>query len=202
MSDIEVLPIIEQFYSIQGEGYNMGKAAYFIRIAGCDIGCSWCDTKSSWNNNKEWLVKITDIVNNVNSFPSKAVVVTGGEPLNYNLDNLCDLLKQSGISTFLETSGTHKLTGNWDWICFSPKKHSQPLNEFYLHANELKVIISDISDFKWAEECSLKVNKNCILYLQPEWSNFGKIIAQIVEFIKKNPKWKISLQAHKFMHIQ
>ncbi|OFX41330.1 MAG: 7-carboxy-7-deazaguanine synthase QueE [Bacteroidetes bacterium GWA2_32_17] len=195
------LPIIEKFYSIQGEGYNTGKAAYFLRIAGCDIACSWCDTKFSWNNNSEWLMSVEEIIEIASKFPAKAVVVTGGEPLCYNLDLLCNNLKKKNIETYLETCGAYILTGVWDWICLSPKKQNPPLSEIYTKANELKVIIQNSQDFIWAEENSKKVNANCKLFLQPEWSKFGEIIDEVVEYVKANPKWNISIQAHKYMHI-
>lgn len=195
------LPVIEKFYSIQGEGFHTGKAAYFIRIAGCDIGCNWCDTKFSWNNQSEWLVSVNEIVENAAKFPAKAVVITGGEPLSYNLDDLCENLKNNGISTFLETSGVYPLSGKWDWICLSPKKQNPPLSEIYNKADELKVIIQSSNDFLWAEENALLVKPESKLFLQPEWSHFSKIIDKVVEYVKANPKWNISIQAHKFMRI-
>jgi len=195
------LPLMEEFYTLQGEGFHTGKAAYFIRVGGCDIGCSWCDTKRSWDPNIHKLAEVNDIVNNAKQQPSKAVVVTGGEPSLYNLDYLCSELKKNEIETFIETSGAHKLTGQWDWICLSPKKQKPPTADIFKKANELKVIIFDESDFLWAEECAKKVNKSCKLFLQPEWSQHKKFIPLIVEYIKKDPKWLISLQAHKFMCI-
>lgn len=195
------LPIIEKFYSIQGEGYHTGKAAYFIRIAGCDIACDWCDTKFSWNNHPEWLMKVEEIVEIASKYPAKAVVVTGGEPLSYNLDMLCDSLKEKEIETYLETCGAYELTGNWNWICLSPKMQNPPVADIYNKADELKVIIQNTNDFIWAEENAKKVNKNCKLFLQPEWSMFGEIIEDVVSYVKENPKWNISIQAHKFMHI-
>ncbi len=195
------LPIIEKFYSIQGEGFNTGKVAFFIRIAGCDIACSWCDTKFSWNNHPEWLMNIDEIVDISSNYPAKAVVVTGGEPLSYNLDDLCKGFKSKNIDTYLETCGAYLLTGIWDWICLSPKKQNPPLSEIYTKANELKVIIQNTKDFIWAEENAKKVNSDCKLFLQPEWSKFGEIIDEVVEYVKANPKWNISIQAHKYMHI-
>ncbi|MBI5541827.1 MAG: 7-carboxy-7-deazaguanine synthase QueE [Bacteroidia bacterium] len=195
------LPIIEKFYSIQGEGYHTGKAAYFIRIAGCDIACDWCDTKFSWNNHPEWLMRVDEIVEIASEFPAKAVVVTGGEPLSYNLDVLCSSLKDKGIETYLETCGAYQLSGNWNWICLSPKKQNPPVADIYNKADELKVIIQNSDDFLWAEENAKKVNNNCKLFLQPEWSKFGEIIEDVVSYVKENPKWNISIQAHKFMHI-
>ena len=195
------LPLVEEFYTIQGEGYHTGKAAYFIRIGGCDVGCSWCDTKFSWNPSLHPVIEVDAILKNIVSCPAKATVITGGEPLIYDLDYLCTMLKREGIETLLETSGSHPLSGIWDWICLSPKKQLPPLEEIYPLAGELKVIIATTEDFLWAEECSLKVVSKCELYLQPEWSVYEEILPQIVDYILKYPKWKISLQAHKFMHI-
>ena len=195
------LPVIEEFYSLQGEGYNTGKAAYFIRVGGCDICCSWCDSKISWSPDLHSLTPIETIINNVAMTPAKAVVVTGGEPLSYNLDPLCSGLKKNNIQTFLETSGAYAITGIWDWICLSPKKHTPPLPSVYNIAHELKVVIFEDDDFLWAEEAAKNVNTECKLFLQPEWSRYKQNIAKIVEYIKANPKWCISLQAHKFMRI-
>ena len=195
------LPLMEDFYTIQGEGFHAGKPAYFIRIGGCDIGCSWCDSKASWNIENNELIDINEIVEKVNKLPVKAVVVTGGEPCKYNLEPLCNLLKVNNIDTYIETSGAYKLTGKWNWICLSPKRNFPPLKELLLIANELKVIIFDELDFKWAEENKKKVSKSCKLFLQPEWSRYEKNILKIVDYVKKNPEWNISLQIHKFMHI-
>ena len=199
--DGKKLPLMEEFYTIQGEGYHTGKPAYFIRLGGCDIGCNWCDTKLSWNPELHKLVKVEEIAVKAGTYPAKAVVVTGGEPLSYNLDFLCSKLKKFNIKTFLETSGAYKLSGKWDWICLSPKKQNPPLPEIYAKANELKVIILSNNDFQWAENNAKQVNKSCKLYLQPEWSRYKKIIPAIIEYIKNNPKWSISLQSHKFMNI-
>lgn len=195
------LPLVEEFYTIQGEGFHMGKPAYFIRLGGCDVGCSWCDTKFSWDPDMHPLVDTDIIVRNANQSGCGAVVVTGGEPSLYNLDYLCDQLKKCQIKTFIETSGAHPLTGIWDWICLSPKKNNPPLNEIFSKADELKVIIQKPEDFEWAEENASKVSYECMLFLQPEWSRYRQIIPEIVEYAKKNIKWSISLQAHKFMHI-
>jgi organic radical activating enzyme len=195
------LPLVEQFYTIQGEGYHMGKPAYFIRIGGCDIGCHWCDSKLTWDPAVHPLVDIEDIKRSVAGTPAKSIVVTGGEPSLYNLDPLCKTLKPLGVKTFLETSGTGDLTGRWDWVCLSPKKQSPPEKVFYNKADELKVIIFDEGDIIWAEEAAKLVNSECRLYLQPEWSRYETIIPAVVEFVKKNPQWNVSLQAHKFMHI-
>lgn len=195
------LPLIESFYSLQGEGYNTGKAAYFIRLGGCDIGCSWCDTKFSWNADFHKLTSSDEIIENAFKLPAKAIVVTGGEPTCYNLHYLCAELKKRNVKTFLETSGVYKLTGEWDWICLSPKKHNPPTNEFFKLANELKVIVKDKKDLEWAEFNRKKVSSKCKLLLQPEWSVYNNIIHEIVDYIKNNPEWGISLQAHKFMKI-
>jgi 7-carboxy-7-deazaguanine synthase len=195
------LPLVEEFFSLQGEGYHTGKAAYFIRIGGCDVGCSWCDSRFSWNPAIHPLVETDDIINRVVNTHADSVVVTGGEPLMWNLDYLCDRLKKNKISTFIETSGAYPLSGHWDWICLSPKKNMPPVEGIWNKANELKVIIQDGSDFEWAEKNRLIVNENCRLYLQPEWSRFEQIIPEIVEYVKNNPAWRISLQVHKYMHI-
>jgi 7-carboxy-7-deazaguanine synthase len=195
------LPLVEEFFSLQGEGYHTGKAAYFIRLGGCDVGCSWCDSKFSWNPNIHPMVDTNLIIDHVLNSGTDSVVVTGGEPLMWNLDYLCTGLKNKNISTFIETSGAYKLSGIWDWICLSPKRNMPPLVEICSKADELKVIIQEIKDFEWAEKYKGMVNKKCRLFLQPEWSRFNSIIPEIVEYIKKNPEWRISLQAHKYMHI-
>ena len=197
----ELLPLMEDFYTIQGEGFNTGKAAYFIRLGGCDMGCWWCDVKESWDANLHPLVRTDEIVERALQQPARAVVVTGGEPVLYNLDYLCGKLKNNGVETFLETAGVRKLTGNWDWICLSPKKGSLPVAEFYAVANELKVIIQHENDFYWAELNAEKVTPGCHLFLQPEWSKHNLIMPSIVEYVKENTRWKISLQTHKFMNI-
>jgi organic radical activating enzyme len=195
------LPLVEEFYSVQGEGCNTGRAAYFIRIGGCDIGCSWCDTKYSWNAELHPMVDIETIVSNVIAAGADSVVVTGGEPLMWNLDPLCKLLKKKSVKTFLETSGSYPLTGIWDWITLSPKKGSPPVDEIWVLADELKVIVQDGTDFEAAENYRLKVSDSCRLLLQPEWSRYNEMIKSITEYVKKNTEWSVSLQAHKFMHI-
>jgi 7-carboxy-7-deazaguanine synthase len=200
-SDGFSLPLVEEFYSIQGEGYNTGKAAYFIRLGGCDIGCSWCDSRYSWNQDLHPLKHIDNIVGKVIDSGSDSVVVTGGEPLLWNLDPLCHLIKKNKISTFIETSGAYPLSGKWDWICLSPKKNLPPTDEIMSYANELKIIVYDKSDFIWAEKYRSLVTTDCKMYLQPEWSRFDKIIPEIVEYVKQHPIWNISLQVHKYMHI-
>lgn len=202
-SDIELglkLPIMESFYTIQGEGYYSGSAAYFIRVAGCDVGCHWCDVKESWDSNIHPVISITMLVDNAIKH-SKMVVITGGEPLMWNMNPLTKLLKQNGIKVHVETSGSNTLTGSWDWICLSPKKRKPPSDEVYLRANELKVIVFNKHDLIYAEEQSKKVNKKCILFLQPEWDKKDEMLPIIVDYIKKNDKWKISLQTHKYLKI-
>ena len=197
----KLLPLMEDFYTIQGEGFNTGKAAYFIRLGGCDMGCWWCDVKESWDANLHPLTLADTLIQRVLQNPAKAVVVTGGEPVLYNLDYLCNQLKKNGVVTFLETAGVRKLTGSWDWICLSPKKGSIPVLEYFSLANELKVIIHNESDFRWAELNAEKVHSGCKLYLQPEWSKYNLIMPLIVDYIKEHPEWNVSLQTHKFMNI-
>lgn len=192
---------MESFYSLQGEGFNTGKAAYFARIGGCDVGCKWCDIKESWDAEQYPPISTDRIIAEAAQSPSKAVVITGGEPLLYNLDYLCDGLKREGIQTFLETSGSSPLSGQWDWICLSPKRNAPPLPQVFLLANELKVIIEKEDDFEWAEENAVKMSDTCILYLQPEWSVSQQMFPKIVDYILQHPKWKISLQSHKYMRI-
>jgi organic radical activating enzyme len=196
-----LLPLMEEFYTLQGEGYNTGEAAWFIRIGGCDVGCRWCDVKESWNPKLHPLTATNSIVKNAVKNPSAAVVVTGGEPLMYNLDYLCSQLKEQGCKTYLETSGAYPLTGQWDWICLSPKKNKAPRANIIRMANELKVIIFNDSDIAWAQKFADQVSPGCKLYLQPEWSRSKYITPVIIDFVMKNPKWKISLQTHKFMKI-
>ena len=201
LNDGKLLPLMEEFYTIQGEGYNTGKAAYFIRIGGCDVGCHWCDVKESWDANLHPLTTAEKIIENVLDSKTPAVVVTGGEPLIYNLVYLTDLLKQHNIQTYIETSGAYPLTGNWDWICLSPKKTMLPKEENYKAAHELKIIVFNKHDFIWSEEQAQKVSKDCYLYLQPEWSKRNEITPLIVEYVKQNPRWMISLQTHKYIDI-
>jgi 7-carboxy-7-deazaguanine synthase len=192
---------MEHFYSIQGEGFYSGRAAYFIRLAGCDVGCVWCDVKESWDVEGHPILSIEEIINKVKSTSTDFVVLTGGEPAMYNLNQLVDSLKELGIETAIETSGCYQLNGNIDWYCFSPKKFKAPTDEAYQKANELKVVIFHESDLAWAEEHASKVDRNCMLYLQPEWSRQERILPQIIDYVKSNPKWRISLQTHKFMQI-
>jgi len=196
----EMLPLMEEFYTIQGEGYHKGTAAYFIRVGGCDVGCHWCDVKESWNANLHPPTETSVIVDNAAKY-SDTIVVTGGEPLMWNMNPLTNQLKAKGLKTHIETSGAYPLSGDWDWICLSPKKMKLPLEEIYSKADELKVIVYNRDDLRFAEEQAEKVNKNCILYLQPEWSKREKVIPMIVEFVMANPKWKVSLQTHKYLNI-
>ena len=196
----EMLPLMEEFYTIQGEGYHKGTAAYFVRIGGCDVGCHWCDVKESWNADLHPPTSTSQIVNNAAKY-SKTVVVTGGEPLTWNMNSLTSLFKEKEMQVHIETSGAYNLSGTWDWICLSPKKIKLPKEEIYQVANELKMIIYNNADFKFAEEQAAKVNADCILYLQPEWSKRDKVIPMIVEYVMENPRWKVSLQTHKYLNI-
>ena len=195
------LPLVEEFFSLQGEGYHAGKAAYFIRLGGCDVGCSWCDSRFSWNPEIHPMIAADSIIANVVKSGTDSVVVTGGEPLMWNLDYLCEGLKKNNVNTYIETSGAYPISGKWDWICLSPKRNMPPVPEICKITDELKVIIQDRNDFEWAEKFHRMVNDNCRLFLQPEWSRFERIIPEIVEYIKENPIWRISLQIHKYMHI-
>lgn len=196
-----LLPVMEEFYSLQGEGKHTGEPAWFIRIGGCDVGCAWCDVKESWNPLLHPLVPLNSIIDKVIDSSAKAVVVTGGEPLNFNLNPLCEALHKNNFSLFLETSGSKPLSGNWDWICLSPKKNAHPLQQIYDLANELKVIIFENEDFEWAEYNATKVNTSCHLLLQPEWSVRNKMLPLIIDYILKNTKWNLSLQTHKYIGI-
>lgn len=197
----EKLPLVEHFYSLQGEGYHTGKAAYFIRIGGCDVGCSWCDSRYSWNPDLHPLVDVSKIAGYVMDSGADSVVVTGGEPLMWDMNPLTTLLREMGVKIFLETSGSHPLTGRWDWICLSPKRNSPPEANICALAGELKVIIENAMDFEWAEKYRKLVNEKCKLFLQPEWSRFDTMIEEIVRYILNNPAWIISLQSHKYMRI-
>jgi len=196
----KMLPLMEAFYTIQGEGYHKGTAAYFIRIGGCDVGCHWCDVKESWDAELHPPTTIETIADQAAKF-SDTIVVTGGEPLMWDMNPLTSLLKQKTLKTHIETSGAYPLTGDWDWICLSPKKRKLPISEVYSKANELKVIVYNKDDFKFAEDQAAKVAQDCMLYLQPEWSVREKVTPYIVEYVMKYPKWKISLQTHKYLNI-
>ncbi len=195
------LPLMEQFYTIQGEGFHSGRAAYFIRLAGCDVGCSWCDVKESWDAEENQLVKIDELVNMVVASNSGFVVITGGEPCMYDLTYLTSKLHKYKIEIALETSGTYELMGKIDWYCFSPKKFKAPIESAYKLADELKVIIAHPSDFQWAELHAVLLKPECKLYLQAEWSKRERFLPMIIDYVKNNPKWKISLQTHKYMQI-
>lgn len=198
----ESLPLVNEFYTIQGEGFHTGKAAYFIRIGGCDIGCRWCDSKITWDRNLHHIVPITKIVEKVLQTPAKSVVVTGGEPCLYNLAPLTGLLKKYGVKTYLETSGAYEISGTWDWVCVSPKINKAPLSSSVQQANELKVVIFNLEkDIAWAESQAKRTKKECMLYLQPEWSRMKLHKDAIVAYIKENPTWQLSVQMHNFINI-
>ncbi len=198
---MNALPLMESFYSLQGEGLYRGAPAYFIRLAGCDVGCSWCDVKDSWEAEKYTPVEEDDLVELAIRSRTKIVVITGGEPLMYNLDGLTGKLQRSGLRTHLETAGAHKFSGQWDWICVSPKKFKPPLPEVLAKAMELKIIVANHHDFIWAEDHESKVPANCYKLLQPEWEKSARVLPAIIEFVKTNPQWRISLQEHKYLNI-
>lgn len=199
--ELDQLPIMEQFYSVQGEGYFSGRPAYFIRIAGCDVGCSWCDVKESWNANEHKVLSIKQIIDLVTSTNTNFVVITGGEPAMYNLEALTKALKEINCFIAIETSGVYQLSGELDWVCFSPKKFKEPTESIYKLACELKVIVYNRHDIAWAEEHASKLNSNCKLYLQPEWSKHEKMLPLILDYIKEHPKWTLSLQTHKYINV-
>lgn len=201
MISIEKYPIMEHFFTIQGEGTYSGRAAYFIRIAGCDVGCVWCDVKESWDKDQHATMTTNEIIEKVTESKTDFVVITGGEPAMYDLRPLVDQLKSLGINIAIETSGCYPLQGDVDWYCFSPKKFKAPCDEAYLRANELKVIISHPSDLEWANKHAEKVLDSCHLFLQPEWSKTEKLLPLLISYVKGNLKWKISLQTHKYMNI-
>lgn len=193
---------MEHFYTLQGEGYHQGKAAYFIRLGGCDVGCVWCDVKDSWSVENHPMVEIVEMIKRIKESSADKVVVTGGEPAMYDLKPLTDALKKNNLLCYIETSGAYPLTGNWDWICVSPKKFKAPLPDLLKKANELKVIVYNKSDFNWGEKNAQLVNENCLLYLQPEFSVLDEILPKIIEYVKTNTKWRISLQTHKVMGVR
>ena len=201
MISTEKYPIMEHFFTIQGEGTYSGRAAYFIRIAGCDVGCVWCDVKESWDKDQHTTMTIKEIIEKVTESKTDFVVITGGEPAMYDLRPLVDQLKSPGITIAIETSGCYSLQGDVDWYCFSPKKFKTPCDEAYVRANELKVIINHPSDLEWANKHAEKVLDSCHLFLQPEWSKTEKLLPLIISYVKGNLKWKISLQTHKYMNI-
>ena len=192
---------MEHFYTLQGEGYHQGRAAYFIRLGGCDVGCVWCDVKDSWDASVHPLMKVEELISTVKQTAARLVVITGGEPLMHNLDNLTTALQQAGFETNIETSGAHPLSGKWDWICLSPKKFKAPLPAICSLANELKVVIFNKSDFEWAEKYAALASPTCKLYLQPEWDKANSITPVIIDYIKANPKWELSLQIHKYINV-
>ena len=193
------LPLMEAFYTIQGEGYHKGTAAYFIRVGGCDVGCHWCDVKESWDAEKHPPTAIEKIIQDAS--PYKTIVITGGEPRTWDMGPVTAGLKKVGVQTHIETAGAYELTGEWDWICLSPKKNKLPLAPIYKEAQELKVIVFNKHDLEFAQEQAAKVGPNCHLYLQPEWSVKDKVVPMIVDFVMANPAWKVSLQTHKYLNI-
>jgi organic radical activating enzyme len=196
-----VLPVMEHFYTLQGEGFHQGKAAYFIRLGGCDVGCVWCDVKDSWEAGKHPLRNVEDLIATVKETPAQIVVITGGEPLMHDLTYLTERLHKAGLSTHIETSGSSPLSGSWNWITLSPKKFKAPLPEVVPHASELKIVIFNKSDFAWAEKWAAQVSAQCKLYLQPEWSKAASVTPLIIDYIKANPQWQLSLQIHKYIHV-
>jgi organic radical activating enzyme len=195
------LPVMEAFYTLQGEGYHQGRAAYFIRLGGCDVGCVWCDVKDSWDAEKHPKLSIESIVAEACKYPGRLAVITGGEPLLHNLDELTKALQDKGFETNIETSGSSVMSGNWDWICLSPKKFKAPVPANLTLAHELKVVVFNKHDFEWAELHAAQVNANCKLYLQPEWDKAAEITPLIVDYIKAHPQWELSLQTHKYINV-
>ena len=200
-SEISSLPVMEDFYTLQGEGFHQGKAAYFIRLGGCDVGCVWCDVKDSWDAEKHPKLKIERLKLKVKETPAEIVVITGGEPLMHDLTELTKELQAAGLKTHIETSGAHPLSGSWDWICLSPKKFKAPLTGIVPLANELKIVVFNKSDFDWAEKYAALVSPSCKLFLQPEWDKAGEITPLIIEYIKAHPQWELSLQIHKYINV-
>jgi organic radical activating enzyme len=201
MSEIKHLPVMEHFFTLQGEGFHSGRAAYFIRLAGCDVGCVWCDVKESWTISPEQYLTIDQLLEALSNVAADFVVITGGEPTMHDLTELTSVLKKNGFEIAIETAGVHPLKGHIDWYCFSPKKFKAPIDEAYSKANELKIVIAHPSDFEWAETHAQKVGPNCKLYLQTEWEKQDRLLPLIIDYIKRNKKWKISLQSHKYMQI-
>lgn len=198
---METLPVMEAFYTIQGEGYHQGKAAYFIRLGGCDVGCVWCDVKDSWDASKHPQITIESIVAEAKKYPGRLAVVTGGEPLMHDCLGLTGALREAGFVTNIETSGSYSVSGHWDWVCLSPKKFKPPIAEVLNIADELKVVIYNRSDFDWAEQYAAQVSTECKLYLQPEWGKSREMTPLIIEFIKNHPQWEFSLQLHKYIDV-
>ena len=193
--------MMEMFYTLQGEGYHQGKAAYFIRLAGCDVGCVWCDVKESWDASKHPVLSIEEIVTSALAHPARLAIITGGEPLLYNLDALTTALKKVGFEVNIETSGSSPMSGNWDWVCLSPKKFKAPLSESIAAASELKVVIFNKHDFEWAETYAKQVPASCKLYLQPEWDKANEMMPLIIDYVKTHPKWELSAQLHKYIQV-
>ena len=198
---VQTLPVMEAFYTIQGEGFHQGKAAYFIRLGGCDVGCVWCDVKESWDASNHTQKTVEEIVNDAKKYTGRLAVITGGEPLMHNCSELTNKLHNAGFQINIETSGSYPLTGAWDWICLSPKKFKAPLPEIIPVAHELKIIIYNKSDFSWAEKYADQVSPECKLYLQPEWDQSAKMTPLIIDYIKAHPQWEFSLQLHKYIHV-
>jgi organic radical activating enzyme len=192
---------MEMFYSLQGEGYHQGRAAYFIRLAGCDVGCVWCDVKESWDASKHPVLSIEEIVSSALAHPGRLAIITGGEPLLYNLDALTTALKKAGFEINMETSGSSPMSGKWDWVCLSPKKFKAPLTESIAAASELKVVIFNKHDFEWAETYAKQVPASCKLYLQPEWDKANEMMPLIIDYVKTHPKWELSAQLHKYIQV-
>lgn len=197
----EVLPVMESFYTLQGEGTHQGKAAYFIRLAGCDVGCVWCDVKESWDREAHPERAVDELVQEASRHPGRLAVVTGGEPLMHPLEALTSRLQQAGFRCHLETSGSHPLSGRWDWICVSPKKFKAPLGSVLAEADELKVVVCHPSDLRWAETQAAGCPEHCRLFLQPEWSRQDRVRSLILEYIGQHPRWQLSLQVHKYLDI-
>ena len=193
--------MMEMFYTLQGEGYHQGKAAYFIRLAGCDVGCVWCDVKESWDASKHPVLSIEEIVTSALAHPARLAIITGGEPLLYNLDALTTALKKAGFEINMETSGSSPMSGKWDWVCLSPKKFKAPLSESIAAASELKVVIFNKHDFEWAETYAKQVPASCKLYLQPEWDKANEMMPSIIDYVKTHPKWELSAQLHKYIQV-
>jgi len=194
-------PVMEHFYTLQGEGYHQGRAAYFIRLAGCDVGCVWCDVKDSWEADKHPVLSVAELLELVRASKTKIVVITGGEPLMHNLEGLTSALHENGYQVHIETSGAWPLSGDLDWICLSPKKFKAPLETVIPLAHELKVVVFNASDFAWAEKYAALVNPGCRLFLQPEWGKSAQVTPLIINYIKENPQWEFSLQMHKYIHV-
>jgi len=198
---VGTLPVMEHFYTLQGEGFHQGRAAYFIRLGGCDVGCVWCDVKESWDADRYPKFDVRSLRLHVEKTPAEIVVITGGEPLMHDLNELTKEFQDNGFKTHLETSGAYPLSGQWDWICLSPKKFKAPLSGILSKADELKVVIFNKSDFDWAEKHATQVSPGCKLYLQPEWDKAAQMTPLIIDYIKANPKWELSLQIHKYINV-